>query len=39
MRKMRGESVKLDMYTSELGAKDWMKSGCFLQFLDRYLPL
>jgi len=39
IRKILGESVRFDIYTSEVGAKDWINNGCFSQFSDIYEPL
>lgn len=39
IKKILGESVLFDIYTSEVGAKDWMNIGCFNHSFDIYAPL
>lgn len=34
-----GESVRFEMYTREVGAKDWINTGCFSHSVDMYAPL
>lgn len=39
IRKILGKSVMFEIYTSEVGANDWINAGCFSHSFDIYEPL